>query len=160
MTVKDDMNKTLMDEVYQILYDQAIQRGVPDVPVVFELGNIPQLYSLRTDYFRPIIGGVQVQKNDLGIATLSYSGIDASGNRGYVVSGHFAPASGMTIWQPSTASSSYNAGSVSRVVVLMQMHHGYHTAMSSEKFTSMKRILEQLTAIQIQALAGGFINQA
>ncbi len=68
---------------------------------------------MRADYFRPIIGGVQVQKSNLGTATLSYSAVDASGNRGYVVSGHFAPTVGMPIWQPSTASS--NAGSVSRV---------------------------------------------
>lgn len=107
-------NKVLMDKIYKLLDIQAMQRGITEVPVVFESGNLPQFDSLRTDYFRPIIGGVQVQDN-LGIATLGFSAVDFAGNKGYVVSGHFAPSVGTNIYQPSSSNPTYSAGSVSRV---------------------------------------------
>ncbi len=47
VTFKDNSSKTLMNEIYKIIYDQAVQRGVPEIPVVFESGNIPQSDSLR-----------------------------------------------------------------------------------------------------------------
>lgn len=50
VTFKDNSSKTLMDEIYKIIYSQAMQRGVPEIPVVFESGNIPQLDSPRADY--------------------------------------------------------------------------------------------------------------
>lgn len=49
VTFKDNSSKILMDEIYKVLYDQAMQRGVPEVPVVFESGNLPQLDNSRSN---------------------------------------------------------------------------------------------------------------
>lgn len=43
VTLKDNSSKTLMDEIYKLLYDQAAKKSISEVPVVFESGDLPQL---------------------------------------------------------------------------------------------------------------------
>lgn len=105
-----------MDEIYGMINEQAKGMGIQEVPVVFKFGGFPQLDRTRDDYFRPLIGGVQIEGGSGKRATLGFAAEDGSGNEGYVVTGHlgddFTPTPvGLEIWQPREEGS-YEAGEV------------------------------------------------
>ncbi|MCK4731429.1 MAG: hypothetical protein KAT65_03125 [Methanophagales archaeon] len=107
------VEEPLMDEIYGIINEQAKGMGIQEVPVIFKLGGFPQLEA-RDDYFRPIIGGIQIQQAEtFGLSTLGFAA-EGSGSEGYVVSGHLgfgATSIGLNIWQPCVWLS-YMAGEV------------------------------------------------
>jgi hypothetical protein len=110
-------DKTLMDEIYQVVDKEAKEIGIEEVPVVFRVGSLPKLDSGRDDVYRPIIGGVQVQNYDKGSVFQSTLGFSAkkAGTYGYVVAGHLGKdrptPTGMKIYQPTYPT--YPAGTVS-----------------------------------------------
>ncbi len=101
------VEESLMGEIYGMVNEEAKGMGIQEVPVVFKLGGFPELHRTRDDYFRPIIGGVQMQGGWFSIATLGFAAEDtASGDEGYVVTGHLGNGNdptpvGLWIWQPS-----------------------------------------------------------
>ncbi|MCZ7400219.1 MAG: S1 family peptidase [Candidatus Methanoperedens sp.] len=111
------VNASLVDEIYAIIDKQAIKIGIQEVPVEFKVSGPPKLtLAGYQDYYRPVIGGVQVVNGASGgIGTLGFAAQDTNGNKGYVVANHFAPIVGTVVYQPDTSQSGYQAGTVSKV---------------------------------------------
>jgi hypothetical protein len=105
---------SVVDEIYAAIDKQAKKRSVQDVPVAFKKGGFIQLTLTGYDnYYRPMIGGVQVEANGF-YGTSGFAVQDGSGNKGYVVSKHLVPQVGMQVWQP-TNSPGNQAGTVSGI---------------------------------------------
>lgn len=109
------VDASLVDEIYAVIDKQAKRMGIQDVPVAFKAGGFIQLtLTGYDDYYRPMIGGVQVANASNWLGTSGFAVQDNSGNKGYVVSKHLVPQVGMQVWQP-TNSAGNQAGTVSRV---------------------------------------------
>jgi len=79
--------------------------GIQEVPLVFHFEEFPEEEG-RTSKWRPIIGGIQLQRFPGLSSTLSFAAKDRDiGTLGYVISGHVASAAGIdgTIYQPTVS---------------------------------------------------------
>lgn len=109
------IDTSLVDEVYTTIDRQAKKIGVQNVPVVFRVSGPPRLtLTGYEDYYRPLIGGIQVMSQSGSFATLGFAVQDTNGNKGYVVANHFVPEIGMSVWQP-TNSAGNQVGTVSKL---------------------------------------------
>jgi streptogrisin B len=116
------VEESLIDVIYGMINKEAKGMDIQEVPVVFKLGGFPELHRTRDDEFRPLIGGVQIQRvaqQTYGVSTLGFAAEDDGGNEGYVVSGHLGGGGdtptpvGLEIWQPRVEGS-YDVGEVER----------------------------------------------
>ncbi len=90
--VEDTINKSTIDELYNIIEDDARKIELSDVPVVFEKGEGETLES-RFDLWTNLIGGIQLVGGGQQ-STLSFAAKDSSGTKGFVMSAHAAVAAG------------------------------------------------------------------
>lgn len=114
-----DVEKPEIDKIYEIFNQQGIQMHVHEVPMVFRFESLPKLDG-RSSYWRPVIGGIQVQAEKSSgtySATLGFAAEDSGGTKGYVVAGHFGDSTGLQIWQPYTSwwQLWYKAGKVNAI---------------------------------------------
>jgi hypothetical protein len=112
------VEKSQIDEVYAAIDKQAKKMDIQDVPVAFKISDIVQLQVSGYDnYYRPIIGGMQVQavKSDSTyVATIGFAVEKSDGTKGYVVAKHFGSSVGLQMWQPTHATGN-EAGEVSEL---------------------------------------------
>ncbi|PKM79163.1 MAG: hypothetical protein CVU88_07205, partial [Firmicutes bacterium HGW-Firmicutes-13] len=110
------VENVLLNDIYSNVNRQGLREGVKEVPLVFSFEGLIKERN-RFVKNRPIAGGVQVMNDGLGKSTLAYSAErNSDGMKGYVVSGHSFPNTGMQVWQPSkTSDSTYKAGKVGSV---------------------------------------------
>ena len=94
-----EVDETLMDEIYEIFDKQGKKMGIQEVPVVFQF--TPQIeMTSRTSTWRPVIGGIKVERSGGADSTLGFAVRDRSTNEeGFLVSGHAAiNAGGIGEW--------------------------------------------------------------
>lgn len=100
----DTINKSTIDELHNIIEDDAKKMGLSDIPVVFRKGEGLTLES-RTSTWTNLIGGIRLQGGNAD-STLSFAAKDDSGTKGFVMSGHAAIDAGGIggdIYQPNSS---------------------------------------------------------
>lgn len=101
---KDNINKSTADKLYNVIKDDAEKMKLADIPVVFRKGE-EMTPTARDSVWQNLIGGIQVRSYN-ALATLGFAAQDNSGNKGVVISGHFAQNAGgigAPIYQPTTS---------------------------------------------------------
>ncbi|MCM1986335.1 S1 family peptidase [Methanococcoides seepicolus] len=93
-----DINKSTIDNFYNIIDANAKKAELSDIPVVFRKGEKVHLDS-RTTLWDDMIGGIKINHKDpsTGLwykSTLSFAAEDSNGNKGFVMSGHAAMGAG------------------------------------------------------------------
>lgn len=105
----NELDKSTIDEIYSIIDLNSKKANLSDIPVVFDIREVPKEDS-RTSYWRPLIGGIIIEPS---CGTLSFAAKDrTTGEKGFVMSGHagYNVGIGGSIYQPS--SSYYRVGTV------------------------------------------------
>nr|WP_321496319.1 hypothetical protein [uncultured Methanolobus sp.] len=97
-SLKDSIDRSTIDEIYNIIYKNSRSIGLTNVPVVFTEANI--VLTSREDYGPTMIGGLELVtivqgSQDLDVSTISFAAEDSSGTKGFVISGHVAKDAGM-----------------------------------------------------------------
>ena len=101
----DDIDDSMINELYDIINEDAKEMGISNVPVAFIKAESVQLDS-RTTEWTSLIGGIKIVTSNGAGSTLSFAAEDSSGNEGFVISGHAAYKGGgvgTNIYQPDTS---------------------------------------------------------
>ncbi|HBC32093.1 MAG TPA: hypothetical protein DC024_12730 [Clostridiales bacterium] len=102
--LEDTINKSTMDELYNIIEVDAKKMEISNVPVVFRSSE-GEILESRTSTWTNLIGGIRLQGGN-EYSTLSFAAKkDSSGKKGFVMSGHAAINAGgigAAIYQPNT----------------------------------------------------------
>ena len=99
---KDNINKSTVDKLYNVIKDDAEKMKLADIPVVFRKGE-EMTPTSRSSTWSNLIGGIQIARSSNAYSTLGFAAQDNSGNRGVVMSGHVAQNAGgigAPIYQP------------------------------------------------------------
>lgn len=98
----------ILNEICNIFYSNAKEEGIHNLPIVVKYSSKFKGDISRSDYFRPVIGGIQmhVQKNGGTYAGTIGFAARKSGQNGFVVSEHVVESTSNTVYQP-TVSTSY-----------------------------------------------------
>jgi hypothetical protein len=102
--LKDTVNKSTMDELYNIIENDAKKMEISNIPVVFR-SSTGEILESRTSTWTNLIGGIKIVRSTGASSTLSFAAKDSSGNKGFVMSGHAAQNAGIggPIYQPTTS---------------------------------------------------------
>jgi hypothetical protein len=102
--LKDTVNKSTMDKLYNIIEEDAKKMGVSNIPVVFR-SSAGEILESRTSTWSNLIGGIRLQGGN-EYSTLSFAAKkDSTSKKGFVMSGHAAINAGgigASIYQPNT----------------------------------------------------------
>jgi hypothetical protein len=90
----DTVDKSTMDDIYNIIVQNANDNKLSDVPIVYRTNKDAALDS-RTTYWTNMIGGIQIWGHNTTTdtwkqSTLSFAAEDSSGTPGFVMSAHAA----------------------------------------------------------------------
>ena len=113
-----EIDANTLNSLYMIIKEEASKSGISDVPIVFTYENMPKEETSRSDYFRPVIGGIRVEKSNGIGATLSFPAKKSDGTSVVVISGHFAVVAGglgADIWQSNSSNSTHIIGQVDAI---------------------------------------------
>lgn len=95
----DDIDKSTIDNLYNIIEADAKKMNISNVPVVFRMEKKVILDS-RTSQWTDMYGGIGITYRNASntsqwySSTLSYAAVDSSGTEGFVISGHSADTAG------------------------------------------------------------------
>ncbi|MCK4269520.1 MAG: hypothetical protein KAW93_03485 [Methanogenium sp.] len=99
---------TILKDICNMFYSNAEEKGIKNLPIVVKYVSKFEGDISRSDYFRPVIGGIQmyIQKNGNTYAGTIGFAAKKSGQNGFVVSEHVVESTSTTVYQP-TVSTSY-----------------------------------------------------
>ncbi len=108
--------KTL-SSIHSILEQEAIKCGIEDVPVVFVYDKLPELHVSRSDFIRPVVGGLHIERAGSVSSTLTAPAKTSSGSTVALMSGHAAYDAGIggAISQPDSLILYQQIGQVSKI---------------------------------------------
>lgn len=91
---EDNINKSTIDKLFNIIDTDAKNMNLTDVPVVFRKGEeiIP---AARDSVWTNLIGGIKIVRSTGASSTLGFAAQDNSGNKGVVISGHVGKSAGI-----------------------------------------------------------------
>jgi len=108
---KLDVKEETINQIYEIIRDEAKKQGIDDIPVAFIRSPMPRITSSYTDIWRPVIGGVQGASSEGKAFTLGMTAT-RRGVNGIITVNH-AGGLGATIYQPDDGS--HSIGTVTAV---------------------------------------------
>jgi len=120
VTLYKGMNVTesQINEIYNTINKRANKASIKEIPVVFLKDDFvhDNTVSGYDNYYRPIIGAIQLTGETDGIGTLSFAAKTSDGKKGFVTVQHLGTYVGYTMYQPEKkVYSSYKLGTVSKI---------------------------------------------
>lgn len=101
---KDNINKSTIDKLYNVIENDAEKMKLADIPVVFKKGE-EMIPAARDSVWTNLVGGIKIVRSTGASSTLGFAAQDNSGNKGVVISGHVGQNAGIggPIYQPTTS---------------------------------------------------------